>query len=90
MLPVVSADSAPHTGTRWPDQPAPTSTVCVEATVGALAQRVREAIADVGAVHRRLLPGRVANARIEGDVRILTMPCGAQVREIILAIEPSI
>jgi hypothetical protein len=51
---------------------------------------VWDAIADVGAVHRRLLPGRVADARIEGDVRILTMPDGTRVRELILAIDHTI
>jgi uncharacterized protein YndB with AHSA1/START domain len=66
------------------------ATVCVEATVDVPAQRVWEAVADVGAVHRRLLPGRVADARIEGDVRILTMPDGARVRELILAIDHTI
>ena len=66
------------------------ATVCVETIVDVPAQRVWDAIADVGAVHRRLLPGRVADARIDGDVRILTMPDGAQVRELILAIDHSI
>jgi Polyketide cyclase / dehydrase and lipid transport len=66
------------------------ATVCVEATVDVPAQRVWEAVADVGAVHRRLLPGRVADAQIEGDVRILTMPDGARVRELILAIDHTI
>ncbi|MEU5566839.1 SRPBCC family protein [Micromonospora musae] len=63
------------------------ATVSVEVTVDLPAHRVWEAIADVGAVHRRLLPGRVADARIEGDFRILTMPDGAQVRELILAVD---
>ncbi|GAB1645359.1 SRPBCC family protein [Krasilnikovia sp. MM14-A1259] len=66
------------------------ATVRVEATVDVPQQRVWEAIADVGAVHRRLLPGRVADARVEGDVRILRMPDGAQVREVILAIDHTI
>jgi uncharacterized protein YndB with AHSA1/START domain len=66
------------------------ATVYVETTVNVPAQRVWEAVADVGAVHRRLLPGRVADARIEGDVRILTMPDGAQVRELILAVDHAI
>ncbi|TYC00273.1 SRPBCC family protein [Micromonospora sp. WP24] len=63
------------------------ATVSVEVTVDVPANRVWEAVADVGAVHRRLLPGRVADARVEGDVRILTMPDGAQVRELILAVD---
>ncbi|WP_436537330.1 SRPBCC family protein [Actinoplanes sp. HUAS TT8] len=46
-----------------------------------------EAIADVGAVHERLLPGRVASAEIDGDIRILTMPGGARIRELIIAID---
>jgi hypothetical protein len=63
------------------------ATVCVEAVVDVPAQQVWDAIADVGAVHRRLLPGRVVETRIEGDIRILTMPDGAQIRELILAID---
>jgi hypothetical protein len=66
------------------------ATVCVEATVELPAQRVWEAVADVGAVHRRLLPGRVADVRVEGDVRTLTMPDGSRVRELILAIDHTI
>jgi carbon monoxide dehydrogenase subunit G len=45
------------------------------------------AVADAGAVHRRLLPGRVTDARLEGDVRILTMPGGAEIRELIVAVD---
>ncbi|MEU6206569.1 SRPBCC family protein [Micromonospora musae] len=66
------------------------ATVCVEVAVDVPAHRVWAAIADVGAVHRRLLPGRVADARIEGDARILTMPDGTQVRELILAVDHQI
>jgi hypothetical protein len=66
------------------------ATVCVEAIIDVPAHRVWDVVADVGAVHQRLLPGRVAAARIEGDVRILTMPDGAQVRELILAVDHAI
>ena len=38
------------------------ATVRVEAVIGVLADRVWDAIADIGAVHRRLLPGRVADS----------------------------
>ncbi|NMO56871.1 SRPBCC family protein [Actinoplanes sp. TBRC 11911] len=65
------------------------ATVRVEVLVKAPAPRVWAAISDVGAVHRRLLPGRVADTRLEGDVRILTMPDGWQVRELILAVDDS-
>lgn len=63
------------------------ATVRVEAAIKLPAQRVWEAVADVGAVHRRMLPGRVLDARIEGDVRILTMPDGSEIRELIIAID---
>jgi uncharacterized protein YndB with AHSA1/START domain len=63
------------------------ATVRVEAVIGVPAQRVWEAIADVGAVHRRLLPGRVADARMEDDVRILTMPDGSEIRELIVSVD---
>lgn len=63
------------------------ATVCVDVVVDVPAQQVWDAIADVGAVHRRLLPGRVVETRIQDDVRILTMPDGAEVRELIVAID---
>lgn len=63
------------------------ATVCVEVLVDAPAGHVWAAVADVGAVHRRLLPGRVADARIEGDTRVLTMPDGTEVRELILGVD---
>jgi carbon monoxide dehydrogenase subunit G len=63
------------------------ATVRVEIVIDADPGHVWAAVADVGAVHERLLPGRVAGARIEGDVRILTMPGGAEIRELIVAID---
>ncbi|GAA0461719.1 hypothetical protein Ade02nite_16310 [Paractinoplanes deccanensis] len=66
------------------------ATVCAEAVIDAPADHVWDAIADVGAVHQRLLPGRVTAARLDGDTRILTMPDGTEVRELILAIDHTI
>ncbi|WP_433060872.1 SRPBCC family protein [Dactylosporangium sp. CS-033363] len=63
------------------------ASVRVETIVAASPGAVWAAIADVGNVHRRLLPGRVADARIEGDERILTLPDGTEVRELIVAID---
>jgi hypothetical protein len=37
-----------------------------------------------------LLPGRVADARVEGDTRILTMPDGSRIRELIVSVDHSI
>jgi len=63
------------------------ATVAVEADIDVAAERVWDVIADVGQVHRRLLPGRVLDARMEGDTRILTMPDGSQIRELIISVD---
>lgn len=63
------------------------ASVRVEALVDAPAEHVWAAVADVGRVHERLLPGRVRSARMDGDVRILTMPDGSEVRELIVAVD---
>ncbi|MEV6926249.1 SRPBCC family protein [Dactylosporangium sp. NPDC051485] len=63
------------------------ASIRVETVVAAPPDEVWAAIADVGAVHRKLLPNRVADARVEGDTRILTMPDGTEVRELIVAID---
>jgi carbon monoxide dehydrogenase subunit G len=63
------------------------ASVSVEVVVGRPADEVWDAVADVGAVHRRLLPGRVRDARMDGDTRILTMPDGVEVRELIVAVD---
>jgi len=63
------------------------ATVHVEAVIDAPAGWVWDVISDVAAVHRRLLPGRVAHALVEDDTRILTMPDGRQVRELIVAVD---
>jgi hypothetical protein len=48
---------------------------------------VWDALRDVGAVHRRLLPGRVLDVEVDGDVRTLTMPDGHLVRELVVAVD---
>ncbi|GAA2645720.1 SRPBCC family protein [Paractinoplanes durhamensis] len=63
------------------------ATVRAEALINLPAADVWAAIADVGAVHERLLPGRVASASIDGDIRILTMPDGSEIRELIISID---
>jgi hypothetical protein len=63
------------------------ATVRVEALIELPADRVWAAVADVGAVHRRMLPGRVAGVRLDGDARILTMPDGSEIRELIVAVD---
>ena len=48
---------------------------------------VWDAIRDVGAIHRRLVPGFVVDCRLEGDSRIVTFANGMVVREIIVAVD---
>lgn len=51
------------------------------------ADLVWDVLRDVGAVHQRLLPGRVVATRIEGDHRFLTFPDGHVVHELIVAVD---
>ena len=48
---------------------------------------VWDAVRDVGAIHRRLVPGFVVDCRLEGDSRYLTFGNGMQIREIIVDID---
>ncbi|GIF10016.1 SRPBCC family protein [Actinoplanes teichomyceticus] len=63
------------------------ATVAVETVVGVPAAQAWAAIADVAAVHERLLPGRVSAVEMDGDIRILTMPDGSRIRELIIAVD---
>jgi uncharacterized protein YndB with AHSA1/START domain len=58
-----------------------------EILIGAPAELVWDVLRDVGAVHQRLLPGRVMATRIEGDHRFLTFPDGHVVHELIIAVD---
>jgi hypothetical protein len=58
-----------------------------EIVIEVVPEKVWAAVRDVGAVHRRLVPGYAADTHIDGDFRILTMPNGDVVRELILAID---
>ncbi|WP_307806719.1 SRPBCC family protein [Streptomyces sp. FH025] len=51
------------------------------------ADAVWDAVRDVGAVHKRLIPEYVLDTRIDGDERYLTMPGGAVIRELIVSID---
>jgi hypothetical protein len=56
-----------------------------EIVVKASADEAWEAIADVGALHTRLVPGFVVATRLEGGARIVTFASGATAREPIVA-----
>jgi carbon monoxide dehydrogenase subunit G len=48
---------------------------------------VWDAVRDVGAIHKRLVPGFVKDCRLEGDSRYLTFANGMQIRELIVAVD---
>ena len=47
---------------------------------------VWDAIRDVGAIHKRLVPGFVVDCKLEGDSRIVTFANGMVVRELIVTV----
>jgi len=48
---------------------------------------VWDAIRDVGAIHKRLVPGFVVDCKLEGNWRIVTFANGMTVRELIVSID---
>jgi carbon monoxide dehydrogenase subunit G len=48
---------------------------------------VWDAIRDVGAIHKRLVPGFVVDCRLEGDSRYLTFGNGVTIRELIVDVD---
>lgn len=63
------------------------ATIRHEIVIDASPEHTWDVLRDVGAVHERLLPGRVAGTRIDGDQRFLTFPDGHVIRELIVAID---
>ncbi len=60
------------------------ATIRVERLIDASAEEVWDALRDWGAIHQRLVPGFVTDARLEGDDRIVTFFNGAEVREVLI------
>ena len=58
-----------------------------EILIEARPEDVWAAVRDVGAVHRRLVPGVVVDARLDGDARVVTFANGMVVRELVVAID---
>ena len=50
-------------------------------------ETVWAAVRDVGAVHKRLVPGLVTDVRLDGDARVVTFASGKTVRELIVDID---
>jgi carbon monoxide dehydrogenase subunit G len=55
-----------------------------ETQVAASAAQVWEVVRDIGAIHRRLVPGFVTDCKLEGDARIVTFGNGVVAREVIV------
>ena len=58
-----------------------------EIIIQAAPEKVWAAIRDVGMVHRRLTPGVLTDARLDGDARIVTFASGSVVRELIVDLD---
>jgi hypothetical protein len=58
-----------------------------EILVEASAERVWDAVRDIGALHHRLVPGFVVDTRLEADGRIVTFGNGMVVRELIVDLD---
>ncbi|MGA8746191.1 MAG: SRPBCC family protein [Solirubrobacterales bacterium] len=58
-----------------------------EISIDAPPQSVWEALRDWGALHRRLVPGFVVDARLDGDDRIVTFINGVVVREVLVDLD---
>ncbi|MCP1305724.1 SRPBCC family protein [Paenibacillus tyrfis] len=63
------------------------ATIRKEIIIDAKPEQVWDAVRDVGAVHRRFVPGYTVDTRLDGDFRILTFANGAVVREHIVAVD---
>ena len=64
------------------------ASITKEMRVNAPVERVWDAVRDVGAIHRRLVPGFVTDCRMDGDdVRVVTFGNGITVRELIVDLD---
>ncbi|HSE88325.1 MAG TPA: SRPBCC family protein [Candidatus Binatia bacterium] len=63
------------------------ATIHKEIAIARSKEFVWDAIRDVGAIHKRLVPGFVADCRLEGDSRIVTFANGMVVRELIIDVD---
>ena len=63
------------------------ATIHKEIEIARKKEFVWDAIRDVGAIHRRLVPGFVVDCKLEGDSRIVTFANGMVVRELIVDVD---
>jgi len=63
------------------------ATVHLETEIARKPDFVWDAIRDVGAIHKRLVPGFVVDCKLEGDSRMVTFANGMVARELIVAVD---
>jgi uncharacterized protein YndB with AHSA1/START domain len=63
------------------------ASITKQVVIDAPPEAVWEALRDFGAVHERLAPGFVVDARIDGDARVVTFFNGAVARELLVDID---
>ena len=63
------------------------ATVHREVEIGRSGSAVWDAIRDVGAIHKRLVPGFVVDCRLSGDSRLVTFANGMVIRELIVSVD---
>jgi carbon monoxide dehydrogenase subunit G len=63
------------------------ATIRKEAQIDASPERVWDALRDVGALHTRLVPGFVVDARMDGNARVVTFGNGMVAREDIVSVD---
>jgi Polyketide cyclase / dehydrase and lipid transport len=63
------------------------ATIHKEIEIGRSKEFVWDAIRDVGAIHKRLVPGFVVDCKLESDWRIVTFANGMVVRELIISVD---
>ncbi|UJF33466.1 SRPBCC family protein [Paenibacillus hexagrammi] len=62
-------------------------TIYKEILIDARPEQVWDAVRDVGAVHRRLVPGYTEDTLMNGYERTLLLPKGGKVRELIVSMD---
>lgn len=63
------------------------ASITKEIVIDAAAHVVWDAVRDFGAVHQRLFPGILTDARVESGARIVTFAGGTVVRELIVDVD---
>jgi uncharacterized protein YndB with AHSA1/START domain len=63
------------------------ASITKQVVIDAPPEAVWDALRDFGAVHQRLAPGFVVDARLEGDARVVTFFNGAVARELLVDVD---